>query len=77
MDVCPNIFGFPAHTNHEVKNMNIFETDEDDFLDTPIVSSMECTGLIPALPETDEELEAYEEMFPYLTPPSSKDPEIS
>ena len=51
--------------------MNIFETDEDDFLDTPIVSSMECTGLIPALPETDEELD------PYLTPPSSKDPEIS
>lgn len=57
--------------------MNIFQKDEEDFLDTPIASSMECTGLIPALPETEEELEAYEDMFPYITPPSSKDPHIS
>ena len=52
--------------------MNIFQKDDEDFLDTPIASSMECTGLIPALPETEEELEAYEDMFPY-----SKDPHIS
>lgn len=57
--------------------MNIFE-DDDDFLNTPAVSSMECTGLIPALPESDAELEAYEDMFPYITPPvrDHKDPEV-
>ncbi len=31
--------------------------------DTPVVSSMECTGLIPALPGHTSELEAYEEMY--------------
>ena len=45
------------------------------YLDNPVASSMECTGLIPALPETEAELEFYEEMFPYLTPASYKDPD--
>ncbi len=49
--------------------MTIYNEDKDDYLDNP------CTGLIPALPETDDELEAYEEIFPYLTPAASKDPE--
>ena len=57
--------------------MNIFQKEDDDLLDTPAVSSMECTGLIPALPGTDAELEAYEEMFPYITPPSDKDPDVT
>lgn len=57
--------------------MNIFQKEDDDLLDTPAVSSMECTGLIPALPDTDAELEAYEEMFPYITPPSDKDPDVT
>lgn len=57
--------------------MDPFKNEDEDFLDTPIASSMECTGLIPALPETEAEMEAYEEMFPYLTPPlnNSKDPD--
>ena len=46
--------------------MDIYNTEKDDFLDNPVASSMECTGLIPALPETEDELEFYEEMFPYL-----------
>ena len=59
--------------------MDIFKDDDEDFLETPAVSSMECTGLIPALPETEAELEAYEAMFPYVTPPvtNDKDPDIS
>ncbi len=59
--------------------MDIFKNDDDEFLETPAVSSMECTGLIPALPETEAELEAYETMFPFITPPVSddKDPDIS
>lgn len=37
-------------------------------------STMDCTGLIPALPETEEELEAYEELYPYLTHAKNKNP---
>ena len=31
-----------------------------------VCSAGDCTGLIPALPESDEELEAYEELYPNL-----------
>lgn len=55
--------------------MDIYNTEKDDLKDNPVASSMECTGLIPALPETEDELEFYEEMFPYLAPAASKDPE--
>lgn len=30
-----------------------------------ICSSTDCTGLIPALPSSDSELEAYEEMYEF------------
>ena len=52
-----------------------YNIKDDDFLDNPVASSMDCTGLIPALPETETELEFYEEMLPYLTPASYKDPD--
>ena len=29
-------------------------------------SASDMTGLIPALPEDEEELEAYQELYPYL-----------
>lgn len=35
-------------------------------VDIQACSAMDCTGLIPATPETDEELEAYEDIYPYL-----------
>jgi len=35
----------------------------DDF---KICAATDCTGLIPAMPETDSELESYEEMYPFL-----------
>ena len=44
----------------------------DVYDDFQVSSSTECTGLIPAMPETDSELEAYEEMYPFLTKASSK-----
>lgn len=65
----------PAQTISEVMKMDIYNADKDDCLDNPVASSMECTGLIPALPETEAELEFYEEMYPFLTPAASKDPE--
>ena len=55
--------------------MDIYNVDKDDLLDNPVVSSMECTGLIPAMPDSETELEFYEEMYPYLAPAASKDPE--
>ena len=29
-------------------------------------SAMDCTGLIPAMPETDSELDAYKDLYPFL-----------
>lgn len=34
-------------------------------LDIKACSSTDCTGLIPSLPQSDAELEAYEELYPY------------
>ncbi len=36
--------------------------------DTPACSSMDCTGLIPALPQDEFELESYEALYPFLSP---------
>lgn len=42
-----------------------------------ICSSTDCTGLIPALPDSDAELEAYEEMYAFcqrcVTPQTTND----
>lgn len=50
-------------------------------------SSMDCTGLIPALPESEAQLEFYDELYPFLPrasacagrpdpkPPASKQPD--
>jgi hypothetical protein len=32
-------------------------------------SAMDCTGLIPSLPQSEAELESYEELYPYITYP--------
>ena len=34
----------------------------------PICSATDCTGLIPSLPESEAEIEFYEEIYPFLTP---------
>lgn len=36
-------------------------------------SVMECTGLIPAAPASEAELEHYEALYPYLPPVISQD----
>lgn len=33
--------------------------------DMAICSSTDCTGLIPSLPQSDAELESYQELYPY------------
>lgn len=39
---------------------------EDDDIDIQACASMDCTGLIPTLPQSEAELEAYQELYPYL-----------
>lgn len=36
-------------------------------IDLQTCSTTDCTGLIPALPETKDQLEAYEDLYPYIT----------
>lgn len=36
-------------------------------VDIQACSNMDCTGLIPALPQDEGEREAYEELYPYIT----------
>ena len=38
---------------------------DDDTVEMKAGSATDCTGLIPALPESDEELEAYAQMYRY------------
>ena len=52
------------------------KTDSYD-IDIQACSSMDCTGLIPAKPNTEEELENYEELYPYLTKAQPPSPRVS
>ncbi|WP_394525546.1 hypothetical protein [Lacrimispora sp. JR3] len=35
-------------------------------VDIQSCSAMDCTGLIPATPETEDEMEAYQDIYPYI-----------
>ena len=37
----------------------------DSCFSKSVCSSMDCTGLIPALPSSEDELESYEEMYQF------------
>ena len=58
-------------------------TSTDWDIDIQACSATDCTGLIPALPETDAEFEHYQDLYHYLpdTPdraeynPTKQDPE--
>ncbi len=52
------------------------KTDPYD-IDIQACSTMDCTGLIPAKPKTEEELENYEELYPYLTKAQSHSPKVT
>lgn len=42
-----------------------FGRDDPEPLDVKASSATDCTGLIPALPQSDAELESYAELYPY------------
>lgn len=46
--------------------------DSFDYLSNA-ASSQDCTGLIPSLPESEAELESYEDLYHFLPPKSKKD----
>ena len=45
--------------------------DDYDYLKNA-ASAMDCTGLIPSLPQTEEELKAYNDIVQYM-PPAATD----
>lgn len=50
--------------------------EKDDFdVDIQACSIMDCTGLIPSLPQDEAEKEAYEDLYPYVTKAVSSDRE--
>lgn len=51
--------------NELKKNQELI--DHYDYLKNA-ASSTDCTGLIPSLPESEEELEAYNDIYQYQTP---------
>ncbi len=72
----------------EIKK-NVTDSSDPTFLhgsefSKSICSAMDCTGLIPSLPDSEAEQEAYEEMYqfcltnaaahPAATPPTGSDP---
>ncbi len=40
--------------------------EHKDYGDVQICSATDCTGLIPSLPESEDQIEAYEELYPFL-----------
>ena len=54
-----------AQTRHPAGRHS--ETQVHKNNDIQACSSMDCTGLIPALPEDEAQREAYEEIYPYIT----------
>lgn len=36
-------------------------------IDIQACSTMDCTGLIPSAPQSEAELESYEDLYPYIT----------
>lgn len=46
-------------------SINYREHDDGSLIQA--CSATDCTGLIPSLPGSSAELEAYEELYPYLT----------
>lgn len=54
----------------EKKDKNLSKNNYD--VDIQTCSATDCTGLIPALPESEAELEAYEDLYPYITHAKNK-----
>lgn len=45
--------------------------EDNEMLNLDVCSATECTGLIPAMPETESEITSYEQLYHFL--PRAKD----
>lgn len=45
--------------------------DDFDYLSNA-ASTMDCTGLIPSLPQSEDELESYNDVIQYMPPTAAK-----
>lgn len=53
-------------------NIRNDEPPEDEFdIDIQSCSTMDCTGLIPSLPQSDAEVEHYNQLYKFLPDPLS------
>ena len=50
--------------------------DIDPELELNSCSAYDCTGLIPSAVKDEAEVESFEEIYPYLTPPVKPDKDI-
>lgn len=60
----------PVKKKTSTKNQRLI--DSCDYL-SPAASSMDCTGLIPSGDSTPEELDSYEDLYPF-TPQKTSSP---
>lgn len=61
------------HQNPSDQNHTDYKVD--DTFEKNVCSAMEMTGLIPALPEDEAELQNYEKLYRYLPDPARTDEE--
>lgn len=71
MNYFPVLFSFFDGNYHSggdfMKNSSKKQLSSTDWdIDIQSCSATDCTGLIPALPETDAELEHYQDLYHYL-----------
>lgn len=63
----------PSEQNHKEQSHKDYQID--DTFEKNVCSATEMTGLIPALPEDEDELRNYEELYRYLPDPARMDGE--
>lgn len=64
------------NTNDEIYPIDDENYAIDEDLETNTCSAYDCTGLIPSAITDEEEIEAYEELYPYLSPDVKTDKDI-
>lgn len=50
--------------NQKKEDVSYHEHDDTGLIQA--CSAMDCTGLIPALPENEDQLESYEDLYPFM-----------
>ncbi len=62
----------PAGKRADEKKAAPADTKSPWDIDIQACSATDCTGLIPALPQSEAELQHYEELYPFMAKAESK-----